>query len=219
VTPPEETGGNREYKLRPKSQRPNPTRPEPIRWESSGMLIGGGLVSFVIRLRKMDSISYPLIDLGDGFPAATSSIELYESPDQMGLCNHLAIMGGCFSGNRRFYDREGHVFQITRVTPEPRISGFQRFLAHVCYNPIKKFQVELGQAGEADLDQMKARIRELLESDPGDLLYQWTDHEEWEAGLAASKAVPDLFDFITKRALVDHDNYSNEEGEQDGAAS
>ncbi len=26
VTPPEETGGNREYKLRPPSQRPNPTR-------------------------------------------------------------------------------------------------------------------------------------------------------------------------------------------------
>ncbi len=152
----------------------------------------------------MNSITYPLIDLGDGFSAAKSSIELYESPDQMGLCNHLAIMRGCFSSSRRFYDREGNVFQIVGVTPEPQISEFQRFLAHVCYNPIKRFQVELGSAGEAELDQMKTRIRELLENDPGDLLYQWTDHEEWEEGLTASISIPELFDFITKRALVDH---------------
>lgn len=175
-----------------------------------------GWQAFDVRLKRMNSITYPLIDLGDGFPADRSSINLYDSEDQMRLCNHLAIMHGCFSSDRRFYDREGRVYQITRVTPEPQISGFQRFLAHICYNPIKKFQVELGTAGDADLDQMKARIRELLENDPGDLLYQWTDHEEWEAGLAASKSVPELFDFITKRALVDHYDYSDESGEQGG---
>ncbi len=163
----------------------------------------------------MNSISYPLIDLGDDFPAAKSSISLYGSADDMGVCNHLAIMGGCFSGSRRFYDREGKVFEIGSVSPEPQLSGFQRFLARVCYNPMKKFQVELRPAGEADLVRMKARIRELLDSDPGDLLYQWTDHEEWEAGLNASTSVSELFDFITKRALVDHYDCNNEEGEQD----
>ncbi|WP_234041747.1 hypothetical protein [Persicirhabdus sediminis] len=164
----------------------------------------------------MKSIKYPLIDLGDSFPASKSSIGLYESADQMGLCNLLAIIGGCFCSDRRFYDRDGKTFKITGVTPEPQISGLHRFLAHVCYNPIKRFQVDLGPAGEADLDQMKQRIRELLENDPGDLLYQWTDHEEWEAGLTASNSVPELFDFITKRALVDHYDYGNESGEQDG---
>ena len=159
--------------------------------------------------RKMKSITYPLVDLGDGFPPGKSSIEIYESADQIGLCNNLAIMKGCFSRARRFYDRGGNLFQITCVTPEPRIPGIQRFLAHVCYNPIKNFRVELGSAGEADLDQMKTRIIGLLARDSGDWLYQWTEHEEWETGLTASTSVQELFDFITKRALVNHYKPSN----------
>jgi len=162
----------------------------------------------------MNSITFPLLDLGDGFPAAKSSISLYESSDEIGVCNHLAIIGRCFSSSRRFYDREGNVFEIGSVSPEPRISGLQRFLAHVCYNPMKRFRVELKSAGAADLVRMKTRIRELLENDPGDLLYQWTDHEEWETGLNAAASITELFDFITKRALVDHYDYNNEEGEQ-----
>ena len=52
MTPPEETGGNGEYKPRPTSQSPNPTRPEPPIWSnSSGTLIGGGPVSLVVTIQ------------------------------------------------------------------------------------------------------------------------------------------------------------------------
>lgn len=67
-------------------------------------------------------------------------------------------------------------------------------------------------AGDADLDEMKARIRQPLENDPGDVLYQWTSPEEWAAGLAASNSVPELFDFLTNRIFGDDCDDSNEDG-------
>lgn len=164
---------------------------------------------------EMNPIRYPLIDLGEGFAASKSTIGFHESPGEMGRCNRLGIMGGVLGDSRRFYDRDGRVYKITKVTPEPEISGFQRFLAYLCYNPVQQFEVELELVGEADLDRMKERIRELLANDPGDLLYQWTDDREWQEGLDAAGSVPELFDFLTNRALVDHYDYEDEEDESD----
>ncbi len=164
----------------------------------------------------MELPEFPLLDLGDGFAPKKSTIEIYDSVDTMGVCNHLAIMKGAFSESRCFYDRKGNVWKISSVVPQPILSRFQRFLTHVCYNPIKKFSVHLSAAGSANLDQMKTRIRELLVNDPGDLLFQWTDDAEWQQGLDSSSTPTELFDFITKRALIDHYAYEADKGEQGG---
>ena len=129
-------------------------------------------------------------------------------------------MRGAFSEERRFYDRHGKIYKFGRVTPEPQVSGFQRFLAHICYNPVTKFDVEFKALGEAGLEDLKIRIRDLLANDPGDLLYQWADAQEWEAGLNETDSIPELFDFITKRALAEHCHQNTAEGEDaaDGEA-
>ncbi len=142
----------------------------------------------------MEKIQSPLMDLGDGIRASRTTLSLWKSRGDLGNTTRLGAMHGVFRESRRFYSRDGKVFRISSVSPEPRFSAWQRFLAHTFHNPWLRFR--------AELTSMKKRIRELLDHDPGDILYQFTGAEEWEQGLNSSSTIPELFDFIVNRAMA-----------------
>jgi hypothetical protein len=150
-----------------------------------------------VHTKKMKP-TFPLLDLGDGFPPEKSSIEMYFSLEDLGRCTRLAALKNAFSDERRFYDRNGNIWMISEVNPPPVFSKVQRILCHVCYNPIQKYTVTLGKCGEANVTEMINRINLLLEHDPGDILYQWTDERAWQEGLSSVSNATELFDFVVK---------------------
>jgi hypothetical protein len=154
---------------------------------------------------------FPLLHLDDGLAAEKAFLSFYESSAELGICNRLGYLGG-FYDRARLYSRDGIRYRVGSVHPEPRITWLGKVLARLGYDPLMRLEVRLVEDGPWELDFAKERIRALLAKDPGDLLFQWTTEEEWEKGLSAASTPTELFDFLTKKALVEHDDDSNATG-------
>jgi hypothetical protein len=158
-------------------------------------------------------LEFPLVSFSDGCPVEKASMEEVDSHEALGLVCRREYSLGCPALKRtRFYSGNGFRYRVVGFNPEPKFSGLGKLMARL-WHPwhMVKIAVRLENDGQWEVGPVKERIRGMLDHDPGDLLYQWTDEEDWNRGLASARTPRQLIDFLTKVALVPHDDESESE--------
>jgi hypothetical protein len=59
-----------------------------------------------------------------------------------------------------------------------------------------RVEYEYSKSGELSLDELKSRLIKQSENDPGDVMWQFVEHEDIEKGVMAAGSVGELFDFL-----------------------
>ena len=153
----------------------------------------------------MNQIEYPIIYLGDELPAKECSLVLVETAEELGMCNWLALIKGAYEQNERYYSSNGSVYKIKNVSPHPSFNWLKKLLAYTIYNPTMHVNVEFERLGGYKITSVKKRIIELIDHDPGGLMLQFVDYNEWENALKTIETPTQLFDFIINKAFADND--------------
>lgn len=150
---------------------------------------------------------FDLVSFDDELPIEKARVWVFSS-ELLGLIGRREYAKGCLGLKRtRLYSKNGFRYRVSSIDPEPKMTGLQKLLA-CWWRPYHfvKVTVRLEYDGPWEVGPVKDRIRGILGHDPGDLLYQWTDDEEWNRGLEAASTPRELIDFVTKVALVEHDD-------------
>ena len=150
---------------------------------------------------------FPLVSFSEGFPIDKAGMEV-ASNETLGLACRRDYANGCLGlKQERFYSKNGFRYRVAAIAPEPKFNKMQKLLARL-WRPyhLVRVAVQLENDGPWEIGPIKERIRGMLAHDPGDLLYQWTDEEEWNRGLESASTPRQLIDFLTNVALVEHDD-------------
>ena len=59
-----------------------------------------------------------------------------------------------------------------------------------------RVEYEYSKAGKLGLEELKSRLIKQSENDPGDLMWQFVEHEDIVNGVMAARDINELFDFL-----------------------
>jgi hypothetical protein len=154
---------------------------------------------------------FPLVDFGEPHPPEKAALEVWPTSETFGLCSEQAHLRGAWSKGV-VYSRNGIRYRITGASPEPRVTVWRTLVTSFRPGRMLKVEVRLEEDQPWQIGQVKERIRALLAHDSGDNLYQWTDEQEWEAGLQAASTPSQLIDFLVKAVFGEEVDFSQSAG-------
>lgn len=137
------------------------------------------------RMRHED-LSYPVICLGqDG------SIISYQSPDEFGKCNALALWVNRYFADLTVIDSAAVLWRVESATPKDDPSGFDRWLSRLT-NRTMHVDIELWKL---DQDTGLAVVKRLIVSWLDRLPEFWeasADLDEWQIRVESCRTVEEL---------------------------
>jgi hypothetical protein len=110
---------------------------------------------------ELPPIAFPALALSSG-----NSVFLLASRDdvqRLTRCSRYAFVTG-YHDRLAVWDAAGVAWPVA-VTPEPPLGRFARFLARTVYNPVMSVKVTFGAPRRFELEELKARLRELIRRD------------------------------------------------------
>ncbi len=99
-----------------------------------------------------------------------------------------------FFNESRLYSKNGEVFRLKILNP-PRVGYLEKWLSATFYN--RKVEVELGleRINSISLEELKRLVILQSERDSGDLMWQFSSHEEICTGVSKANSFQELFLF------------------------
>lgn len=84
----------------------------------------------------------------------------------------------------------------TSVSREDSVSIKDRLRALTGRRVLTRVEYAYTKSGELGLDELKTRLIKQSENDPGDVMWQFVDHDDIVKGVSASSSYAELFEFI-----------------------
>lgn len=84
----------------------------------------------------------------------------------------------------------------TTVSREERVSLKDRLKALRGRRVLTRVEYAYKESGEISLDELKARLIQQSENDPGDVMWQFVEHDDIVEGVTASGSYAELFEFL-----------------------
>lgn len=149
--------------------------------------------------KSSTEIAFPLIDLNEELPLKRSTIEIFESKKQLGMYFPGTKVESILNRQRILVDSNGNRFRITSSSPIPRFSFFEKIRNIISpFSVCREIDVEMELVGPANLSEFKERVLLLIHADPGDLLEQFRETQEWEDGLKRLETFPETHEFVIR---------------------
>ena len=122
------------------------------------------------------------IVLESGVPLAVNELPGF-------MATRLGVMAKFWECNSA-YDEYGLYKQI--VSDPPQINTIQRFLAHLCYNPMMTVNGKWEKVGEYSKSNLIATVSKALETDD-DIIQQWFEGPQVMKLMEESKTFEEMF--------------------------
>ena len=82
------------------------------------------------------------------------------------------------------------------VSQEEKVSLGKRLKALTGRVVHARVEYEFTRSGDLSLDELKTRLIRQSENDPGDVMWQFVEHEDIVKGVTAARTYAELFDFL-----------------------